>query len=68
MKNHVGAQKNYSIILEIFGMVVFTFSILDKNGRERFFKESFLLADIKLDIVLGMFFLTINNININFQI
>lgn len=49
-------------------MVVSTFSILDKDDRVRFFKKSFLLANIKLDIVLfEMFFLTINNANINFK-
>ena len=48
-------------------MVVSTFSILDKDGKERFFKESFLLADVTPDIVLGMPFLTINNADIDFQ-
>ncbi len=48
-------------------MVVFTFSILDKNSRERFFEESFLLADVKPDIVLGMPFLTMSNANVDFQ-
>ncbi len=47
-------------------MVVSTFSILDKNGRERFFEESFLLADVKPDIVLEMPFLTMSNADINF--
>ena len=48
-------------------MVVITFSVLDKDGRERFFEESFLLTDIKSDIVLGMSFLTISNVDIDFQ-
>ncbi len=48
-------------------MVVSTFSMSDKDGREKFFKESFLLADVKSDIVLGMPFLTMNNANIKFQ-
>ena len=49
-------------------MIVSTFFILDQDSRERFFKESFLLANVKLDIVLEMLFLTINNASINFQI
>ena len=53
--------------LETYGLVVFTFSVLDKDDKERFFEKSFLLADAKLDIVLGMPFLTISNANINFQ-
>ncbi len=39
----------------------------DKDGKERFFEESFLLADVKPDIVLGMLFLTISNTNVDFQ-
>ena len=48
-------------------MVVSTFSILDKDNRERFFEKSFLLANIKLEIVLRMFFLIISNADIDFQ-
>ena len=47
-------------------MVVSTFSILDKNGNEKFFEKSFLLAYIKLDVVFEMLFLTIGNTNIDF--
>ena len=48
-------------------MIVSTFSLSDKDGQERFFEESFLLADIKLDTVLRMPFLTMSNANIDFQ-
>ena len=48
-------------------MVVSTFSILKKDNKERFFEKSFLLADVKLEILLGILFLTINNVNIDFQ-
>ncbi len=48
-------------------MLISTFSISDKDSRERFFEESFLLADIKLDVVLGMPFLTMSNTDIDFQ-
>ncbi len=47
-------------------MVVSTFSVLDKDRRERFFEESFLLADVKLDIMLEMPFLTMGNADVNF--
>ncbi len=40
----------------------------DKDGRKRFFEESFLLADVKPDIVLRMLFLTMSNANIHFQV
>lgn len=39
----------------------------NKNDRKRFFEKSFLLANIKLDVVYGMLFLTISNANNDFQ-
>ena len=48
-------------------MVIFNFFILDKDHKKRFFEENFLLANVKLDIVLRIFFLTISNVNIDFQ-
>ncbi len=48
-------------------MVVSTFSVLDKDERERFFKESFLLANMSPDIVFGMPFLTMSNADVDFQ-
>ena len=63
----VGAQKIDGITLEIYGMVVFTFSLLDKDGRERFFKESFLLADIKPDTMLRILSPIISNADVDFQ-
>ena len=53
--------------METYGIVVSIFSVLDKDGRERFFEESFLLADVKPNIVLGMHFLTMSNADIDFQ-
>ncbi len=66
-KTNVEAQKINGTTLEIYGMVVSTFSVLDKDGRERFFEESFLLADVKPDIVLGMSFLTMSNAEVDFE-
>ena len=48
-------------------MVVSTFSMLDKDSKERFFEESSLLADVKPDIVLRNLFLTMNNADVDFQ-
>ncbi len=47
-------------------MVVSTFSVSNKDGRERFFKESFLLADISPDILLGLPFLSMINEDVDF--
>ena len=65
-KTNIEAQKINGTTLETDKMVVFIFSVLDKDGRERFFKESFLLTDVKPDILLAILFLTINNIDIDF--
>ncbi len=48
-------------------MVVSFFSMSDKNSSERFFEESFLLTNVKPDIVLKMSFLIINYADIDFQ-
>lgn len=56
-KFNFGAQKINSTILKAYRMVVFIFFILTKDGRIRFFKKNILLANVKLDVVFGMFFL-----------
>ena len=38
----------------------------DKDGRSRFFKEIFLLADISIDIALNMPFFILNDVKIDF--
>ncbi len=47
-------------------MVVFTFFILNKDDREKFLEEIFLLANVLPDIVFGMLFLTMSNANVDF--
>ena len=66
-KTNVGVQKIDSTILETWEMVVSTFSVLDKDSKERFFEKSFLLADIKTKIVFQMLFLTMSNTDVDFQ-
>ncbi len=66
-KTNVGAQKIDGTTLETYGMVVSTFSVSDKDGRERFFENSFLLADVSPDVVLGMLCLTMSNTDVDFQ-
>ncbi len=67
-KTNVGVQKIDDITLETYKIVVSTFSVSDKDGRERFFEESFLLTDVKSDIVLRMPVLSISNADVNFQV
>ncbi len=66
-KTNVVAQKIDSTTLETYKMVVSTVSVLNKDGKKRFFEESFHLSDVKPDVVLGMLFLTMSNVNVDFQ-
>ena len=60
-KTNVRAQKIDGSALKIFGMVIADFQVEDKGDRPRFFQETFLVADIKFKVVLGMPFLKISN-------
>lgn len=66
-KSNDGTQKIDGNIPKIYEMVISIFSILDKDGRKRFFEMSFLWAEIKPNILLKMLFLTIINVDVNFQ-
>ncbi len=48
-------------------MVVSIFAVANKDNKERFFEENFLLADVKLNIVFGIPFLIMSNANVNFR-
>ncbi len=48
-------------------MIVSTLFVSNKDRKDRFFKENFLLADINLDVMLGMLFLTMSNVEVDFQ-
>ena len=47
-------------------MVLASFQVEDKLGRARFFQETFLLANISAEVVLGMPFLTLSNADVQF--
>ena len=47
-------------------MVLADFQIEDKLGKVQFFQETFLLADISAEVVLGMPFLTLSNADVQF--
>ena len=65
-KTNVGAQKIDGSILETFGIVIADFQVEDQGGRPRFFQETFLVVNTQFEVVLGMFFLKINNANVSF--
>ena len=47
-------------------MVIALFFMENKEERSYFFEETFLLADINIDIILGISFLTLSNVKIDF--
>ena len=63
---NVGAQKIDSSTLKTFGMILASFQVEDTLERARFFQETFLLADLSIEIVLRMPILILNNTNIKF--
>ena len=66
-KTNVGAQKIDSSALKTFKIVIVDLEIEDKVGKSRFFQKTFLVANIKFEIVLEMLFLKISNADIVFS-
>lgn len=60
----VRAQKIYGSIFEMFRMVLASFQIDNKFEKTLFFNKTFLLAETGMKMVLEMFFLILNNANI----
>ena len=65
-KTNVRAQKIDGSAFETFGMVIADFQVEDKGSRPRFFQETFLVANTKFEMVLGMLFLKISNADVAF--
>ena len=64
---NVGAQKIDGKIFEIYGMVVAIFSVTDQADKVKFFEETFLVANVSPDVVLGIPFLTLSDLDVNFS-
>ena len=62
----IRAQKIDGTTLDTHGMVVAVFSVVDKANRVRFFEETFLVANISPEVVLGIRFLTLSNADVDF--
>ena len=63
---NVGTQKIDGTTLETYGMVVAAFSMTDQANRVRFFEETFLVANVSPDVVLGIPFLTLSGADVDF--
>lgn len=65
-KCDIGAQKIDESRLKIFGMVIVFFLIDDKDEKSCFFKEIISLANISINVALGISFFTLSNVKVNF--
>ena len=65
-KTNVGVQKIDGFALLTFEMVIVDIQVEDKGGRPRFFQKTFLMADTKFEVLLGMLFLKLSNANMSF--
>ena len=63
-KINVDTQKIDGFSLATYDMIIAIFQILDKHRCFQFFQETFLLANISMEVVLGMLFLIFGNVNI----
>ena len=63
---NVGAQKIDGSTLETYGMASAEFSFQDSPRKVLFFEKTFLLADISMEVVLGMPFLSLSNVDFQF--
>lgn len=61
---NVRVQKIDGFIFKIFEMIIANFQIEKKPKKAQFFQKTFLLANISIKMVLEIFFLTFNNINV----
>ena len=52
-------------MLKTFGMVVAAFSVTDKANRIKFFKETFLVANVSPEVVFRIPFLTLSSTDID---
>ena len=62
-----GAQKIDGSILKTFEMVIIDFHVKNKVGKPRFFQKTFLVANTKFKMILGMPFLKLSNTDVLFD-
>ena len=63
-RTNVGTQKIDKFSLATYSMVIVAFQVLDKLTCFWFFQQTFLLANISIEVVLSISLLTFSNVNI----
>ena len=64
---NAGAQKIDGTTFETYKMVVAAFSMTDQANKVKFFEKTFLVVNVSPDLILGIFFLTLNSANVDFS-
>ena len=59
-------QKIDGTTLDIYGMIVVAFLMIDKANQVRFFEETFLVVNVSPKIVFGIPFLTLSGVDVDF--
>ena len=52
--------------MDIYGIVVAAFSMINKANQIRFFEKTFLIADVSLEVVFEISFFTLSDADIDF--
>ena len=65
-QTNIEAPKINSFDLKIFEIVIADFQIENKISRPKFFQKTFLVANTKYEVALGMLFLKFNSVNMSF--
>ena len=63
----IRAQKIDGTMLDIYRIIVIAFSVMDKANRVRFFKKTFLVANVSLKVVFVMLFVTLSDMHVDFS-
>lgn len=65
-KTDVGAPKIDGLLLIIYRIILVGLSVQDKLRKVRFFEKTFLLANTSIEVVLGLPFLILSNVDMQF--
>ena len=65
-KTNIGAQKIDRSTLKTYDIVIAGFQVQDKFGKARFFQETSLVADTSVEVILGISFLALSKVKVDF--
>lgn len=66
-KTNVSSQKIDGSRLETYGIIIVFFQVYNKDGKFCYFEETFLLANITMDLAFEIAFFILSNVKINFN-